>query len=98
MPQAQTSAPKPPPESPSVTDKTQPVTTENSPATASSSTDAVPADGKSPSARGSKFNTVDRLELESSSITGNRELPKVLYIVPWKKADLGDLTVAPRTA
>ncbi len=29
------------------------------------------------------------------SITGNRELPKVMVIVPWKKADLGDLTGRP---
>ena len=28
-------------------------------------------------------------------VTGNRELPKVLYIVPWKKADLGDLPQQP---
>lgn len=27
----------------------------------------------------------DRAELERTQITGNRELPKVLYIVPWKK-------------
>ena len=26
---------------------------------------------------------------------GNRELPKVLYIVPWKRSDLGDLTGRP---
>ncbi len=26
-----------------------------------------------------------RLELEETEITGARELPKVLYIVPWKK-------------
>jgi hypothetical protein len=35
--------------------------------------------------------TMDRLELESTAITGNRELPKVMYVVPWKRADLGDL-------
>ena len=28
----------------------------------------------------------DRAELERTPIVGNRELPKVLYIVPWKKA------------
>jgi hypothetical protein len=28
-------------------------------------------------------------------VTGNRELPKVLYIVPWKKADMGDLPAQP---
>ncbi|HEC18617.1 MAG TPA: hypothetical protein ENI97_04675 [Gammaproteobacteria bacterium] len=26
-----------------------------------------------------------KLELEETEITGARELPKVLYIVPWKK-------------
>jgi hypothetical protein len=38
---------------------------------------------------------MDRLELESTTITGNRELPKVMYVVPWKKADLGDLKGRP---
>jgi hypothetical protein len=27
----------------------------------------------------------DRAELDRTPIVGNRELPKVLYIVPWKK-------------
>lgn len=27
----------------------------------------------------------DRADLERTQITGNKELPKVLYIVPWKK-------------
>jgi len=31
--------------------------------------------------------TVDRLQLETTSITGNRELPKVMNIVPWKAAE-----------
>ena len=31
----------------------------------------------------------------TTSITGNAELPKVLYIVPWKKSDLGDLVGRP---
>ena len=37
----------------------------------------------------------DRLELDTTDITGNRELPKVLYIVPWKRSDLGDLLGKP---
>jgi hypothetical protein len=37
----------------------------------------------------------DRLELDATDITGNRELPKVLYIVPWKRADLGDVVGRP---
>jgi len=48
-----------------------------------------------PPPRESRFTTIDRLELETTSITGNRELPKVMYIVPWKKADLGDLSGRP---
>ena len=38
---------------------------------------------------------MDTLELGTTSITGNAELPKVLYIVPWKKSDLGDLVGRP---
>ena len=37
----------------------------------------------------------DRLELDPSVVTGNRELPKVMYIVPWKKAGPGDLPAQP---
>src|SRR3954453_16528956 len=35
-------------------------------------------------------NRSDRLNLETTVVTGNRELSKVLYIVPWKKAEIGD--------
>ncbi len=45
------------------------------------------------SARGGK--AMDHLELETTDITGNRELPKVLYIVPWKSPDLGDVVGKP---
>jgi hypothetical protein len=37
----------------------------------------------------------DVLQLDSSSVTGNQELPKVLYIVPWKDAGMGDLAGRP---
>ena len=30
---------------------------------------------------------VDRLQLDPTAITGNRELPKVMNIVPWKPAE-----------
>ena len=30
---------------------------------------------------------VDRLQLDPTAITGNRELPKVMNIVPWKAAE-----------
>ncbi len=38
---------------------------------------------------------MDSIELGRTEITGNQELPKVLYIVPWKKADPGDLMGRP---
>ena len=33
----------------------------------------------------------DRIELQGTTVIGNRELPKVLYIVPWKKANADNL-------
>ena len=38
---------------------------------------------------------VDRADMDSTQIIGNRELPKVLYIVPWKKPLPGDLVGRP---
>jgi len=38
---------------------------------------------------------MDELDLGRTEITGNQELPKVLYIVPWKKSDPGDLSGKP---
>jgi hypothetical protein len=46
-------------------------------------------------ARGAHGASPDRVELGTTDITGNRELPKVLYIVPWKRSDLGDLVGKP---
>jgi hypothetical protein len=37
----------------------------------------------------------DRTDLEGSKIIGNRELPKVLYIVPWKKPVPGEQSAHP---
>ena len=37
----------------------------------------------------------DRADIDRSRIIGNRELPKVLYIVPWKKPLPGDLSGRP---
>jgi len=38
---------------------------------------------------------MDSIELGRTEITGNQELPKVLYIVPWQKSDPGDLMGRP---
>jgi hypothetical protein len=37
----------------------------------------------------------DRATIDKTQIIGNRELPKVLYIVPWKKPGPGDLSGMP---
>jgi hypothetical protein len=109
MPQAQTSEPIPATK-PATADTPAPAAvsgatsaTPESPATATdrtaepavSATTAPPADAKPASGSRGSFKTMDRIELESSAVTGNRELPKVLYIVPWKKADMGDLIGRP---
>ncbi|HMB73829.1 MAG TPA: hypothetical protein VKQ06_09675 [Gammaproteobacteria bacterium] len=52
---------------------------------------AVP---RTPASQGTP-GVVDRLDLGTTSITGNQELPKVLYIVPWKRSDLGNLVGRP---
>lgn len=39
----------------------------------------------------------DRLKLDDTSIVGTRELPKVLYIVPWKNTRLGSLSTVAET-
>ena len=38
---------------------------------------------------------MDEIDLDRTEVTGNQELPKVLYIVPWKKSDPGNLTGKP---
>jgi hypothetical protein len=56
---------------------------------------AAPANTKGAPAKPGAKKGPDRLELDTSDVRGNRELPKVMYIVPWKKSDLGDLVGRP---
>ena len=44
---------------------------------------------------GAAAHAQDRADLDRTQITGNRELPKVLYIVPWKKPLPGELSGRP---
>jgi len=37
----------------------------------------------------------DRLDLGTATVTGDREQPKVMYIVPWKSSTMGDLAGKP---
>ncbi len=35
-------------------------------------------------------NVADKLQLGTATVTGDREQPKVMYVVPWKRPDIGD--------
>lgn len=61
---------------------TKPATPATTPAAAAS---AAPKGGKAS----------DRIELDTTQISGNRELPKVMYVVPWRRADPGEFTGRP---
>ena len=56
---------------------------------------AAPATAPAPAAAPASAPAQDRADLERTQIIGNRELPKVLYIVPWKKPIPGDLNGRP---
>lgn len=54
------------------------------------------ADARAPKAAGQRPpGAVDRLQLNTATVTGDREQPKVMYIVPWKSSDIGDLSGKP---
>ncbi len=72
-----------------------PATASAKPAAAPKPNAAATAAAAAPNKPGQKGNAKDRLDLDSTQITGNRELPKVLYIVPWRSAELGDLVGRP---
>jgi hypothetical protein len=50
---------------------------------------------KAPVAAAKPAAKTDRLDLGVATVTGDREQPKVMYIVPWKKSDIGDMTGRP---
>jgi len=62
---------------------------------AAPSSAALTASAAERSTRSSNSRVMDTLDLGTTSITGNQELPKVLYIVPWKRSDLGDIVGRP---
>ena len=44
---------------------------------------------------GQKSNARDEITLDPTQITGNKELPNVMYVVPWKRPDIGDMNGRP---
>lgn len=86
-------APPTPAESPAVT--TTPSTTATAAAEATSAANSpassmagVQASSSTPPSkpRVARGQVTDRVELEQTTITGNRELPNVMVIVPWKES------------
>jgi hypothetical protein len=85
-PAAAAAAPVPAPaqESPApAADQAAPVATPAAPTTAP------------PAAQPARRASADRVELGATQITGNAELPRVMYVVPWKRTELGDLAGKP---
>ena len=39
--------------------------------------------------------SVERIEMEGTSIIGNKEQPNILYILPWRTADLPEMVELP---
>ena len=78
-------------------DDLQPAVNTSAPAPRSPAAPAVPAGANAarPAASGARTTAKDRIQLDTTQITGNSELPRVLYVVPWKHSDLGDLTGKP---
>jgi hypothetical protein len=62
--------------------------------TSVSAEDSVPGDTK-PVERALPRASADQLLLDRTSIRGNQELPRVLYIVPWKDSELGNVVGKP---
>ena len=62
------------------------------PVSASSTATTASAQHAAPAANGARS---EALQLEATQITGNRELPKVMVIVPWKSAEPAELAGRP---
>ncbi|MEL6198902.1 MAG: hypothetical protein AAFR09_01715 [Pseudomonadota bacterium] len=79
-------------------DTSAPVVEDIGPAVDTSATvvdDVSPAVDTSSAQPARSRQAIDSLSLDTSQIVGNQELPQVLYIVPWKSSDLGDLVGRP---
>jgi hypothetical protein len=61
---------------------------ENAPASTADASKGASGSGRDPKGN-------DRLQLGTTEISGNRELPKVLYVVPWRRAEIGDAVGRP---
>jgi hypothetical protein len=74
----------------------QPVAAKTQASIGSASTPAPNAPSAAPAAPSNRTaGSSDRIELGTTEISGNRELPKLMYIVPWQRAGVGKITGRP---
>ena len=95
-PRADTASPSPPPSAapaPAAASSTAAPVAAHAPAAAPSPAATTPARNTSAARPVAAKN--DRLDLGTATVTGDREQPKVMYIVPWKRSDIGDLAGKP---
>ena len=67
--------------------------TANPPARQPAAPAAPTAPAKGPAA--TRKHAMDEIDLGATQVTGNRELPNVMYVVPWKRPDLGEFAGRP---
>jgi hypothetical protein len=91
--------PSPPPVSAAAatTPQQHPVTKAAAGAAAQAEAGEPRADTSRPAQRAGQkaASPTDRVALGTATVTGDREQPKVMYIVPWKRSDIGDLNGKP---
>ena len=71
------------------------VQTSSAAAPTTSTASAKPAAAAASSVAPKAGKSSDHIELDTTQISGNRELPKVMYVVPWRKADPAEFTGRP---
>jgi hypothetical protein len=95
-PAVNTSAPAPTTTAPVPAAPTVTAPTATAPATTAAPAPAAAAPAAKAAApgkqtAGQKSHARDEILLDPTQITGNKELPNVMYVVPWKRPDIGDL-------
>ena len=68
--------------------------TERSPVRSAAGTNSTAADSAA-TASAKTDKAIEHVDLDATQISGNRELPKVMYVVPWRRADLGEFAGRP---
>jgi hypothetical protein len=91
-----TAVPLPAGPPPAVSSPAVPTAAAATPGSPAAGSPAAPANRPAAAARTpAKSTATDHIDLGVATVTGDQEQPKVMYIVPWKKSDIGDLSGKP---